>query len=484
MRQAIMGGYADSPASIGSEYNNLCGGTTWNTGPELKMSQIVTTPGNISFLWVEMVSPPGVGKTFTYTLMVNGAASSLTCSITGGGATDISSSDTAHRVAVVAGDRVSLRATNDGIPSTSNVRWACRFVGDNPRESLILGGALSADKTGNRYGNIYGSDTTSSVENYGVQIIPTPGKMKNLYIAMVTDPGSGAEAYRYTLRKNGADTGLTLTISAGSTTGNETSVEVTFAAGDKVSLLIEPQNSPTNTSNFVMGLTFVADTDGEAIVMGGNGQGQTAVRYLPLAHTSASWESTEIDASQENLVGVFKKLYVWMQTAPASGKSWDVALMKDAVATDLAVNIADTATTGNDTTNVVSSFNGDEIDVRVTPNNSPDTTLYIKWSAVSVHGGVFPSDPLARVTGIIRRFSEGNYSSEVSLGGLSASFGVPRTSAQPETVIPPAGDEPVFIVSGPWPWRGAGGEVLGVFYVMSDGTYRYYAAPLATPMTP
>ncbi len=170
-----------------------------------------------------------------------------------------------------------------------------------------------------------------------------------------------------------------------------------------------------------------------------------------------------------------------------------VGVMNSAVDAFLIVcsyDVAGTMTAVNTLTweSVLSMYSGSMVKVAynmflVEGDTSSGKDIYSETIQVEAPVSSFPSDPLARVTGIIHRRSEGEDTMEVSLGGLSASFGVPRASATPEEVIP---EEPVtvFIVSGPHLWRGAGGEIFGWFWEMSDGTRRYHSSSEGSVLTP
>lgn len=64
--------------------------------------------GTVKNLFVRLSSAPGSGKTLTATVFKNGAATTLTCDITG---TAVANSDTTHTFTVVAGDTISLHIT-------------------------------------------------------------------------------------------------------------------------------------------------------------------------------------------------------------------------------------------------------------------------------------------------------------------------------------------------------------------------------------
>ncbi|KKL98560.1 hypothetical protein LCGC14_1823180, partial [marine sediment metagenome] len=323
MRQTIIGGADNSLNSGVTEYNNICGGQQWHATEALK-AQIVSTAGTFSYLWVELDGTPDFGASWIFTLMKNGVAQSLAVTLSDD---DLQVFNDISSFTVAAGDTISLRATSSGGPTNRKARWACRFKGDAAEDSILLGSVGKPTKTSSRYHLIQGVDVSSTSENYAIQIIPTAGKLKNLYVKMRLAPGSGSEAYSYTLRVNNVSKALTCTITGAATTGNDTTNEVDVVAGDRVALIITPLNSPTNSTDAFLGMTFQPTAKGESIIMGGSITGPSTEKYAPLQHNVYTYvdEASEALIYQEILSGYLKNLYVWTTDLPGSA-SWDITI--------------------------------------------------------------------------------------------------------------------------------------------------------------
>lgn len=381
MDQVIIGGYPDLLNNGATEYTWVTGGSTWGTD-EPQMRQLVSTAGIIGKLLVKLDGSPGAGKTWTFTLMLNGGITGLTCAISG---SETEGSNTTTGIIVAAGAAISIRATSSGTPTNRKATWSLVFSGDTDKESLFLGW-VTTNKSAVRFGGIAGLFVSSTDEDDYVQVIPTAGKIKNLYVEMNQAPGSGAEAYRYTLRLNKADSSLTTTITGEATTGNDTSNEITVVAGDTVGLRVEPLNSPSNTTNARYGMTFVADTDGESCVLGGSfpSPSTSATNYQTVTTSGLAWEVTEVNVRQLVRACRLNKLYVLVGRAPGTGNSWGITVRKNEVSTALTVTVSGTDTTGNNVADVASIATGDYVTIEIVPTSSPDTTLDgIKWSMVS-----------------------------------------------------------------------------------------------------
>jgi len=76
------------------------------------------------------------------------------------------------------------------------------------------------------------------------QYMPVAGTISNFYVTLDGSPGSG-NSYTFLVRKNGADTPVTCTISETDTTGSDLTNSVSFAAGDYISIMVTPASNPT-----------------------------------------------------------------------------------------------------------------------------------------------------------------------------------------------------------------------------------------------
>jgi hypothetical protein len=99
-----------SPSTSSTQYYPISGATGSNFTVETDVSLPVPIAGNVTQLRLDLATAPNPG-TYTYTLMKNGVATSLTCAVSGSGQT---CNDTTS-VSVAAGDLLSVR----GVPSSS-----------------------------------------------------------------------------------------------------------------------------------------------------------------------------------------------------------------------------------------------------------------------------------------------------------------------------------------------------------------------------
>lgn len=389
MKQVIVGGAYTALSATGTKYNALGSGYTWDS-TAINKHQLVSTPGKLSNLLVELDDTPGAGKSYNFTLMVNDSPSALTLEIADAATTG---ADTTHEVDVVAGDTICLRCVPTNTPTVRAARWSSVFEGTNAKESLILGiGWVELEVTD--YCPIMQAHVSGSiVETNTHQVIPTPGKIKNLYVELKDDPGTAPGAYRFTLRKNGVSQALTVTIVADNKTGNDTVNEVAVVAGDYVNMMMEPIDTPSVAPFYCFGFTFVADTDGESLLLGQSSDNPAVdqIEYCSLVSTltQQTWATSEISRYQGGQPTTLKKLYVKLSAAPGAGKSYAFTVRVNGVDGNLTVPIADAATTGNDVahTDVIANYN--ELNVKCEPTGTPDATL-VYWGLV---GFIQPPPP-------------------------------------------------------------------------------------------
>lgn len=373
-------------SSLSGAYNTDTG--TWATAESL-CSQVITTPGSLTELNIELSVAPGAGKSYAFVVMLNGSPTTLTTTISDA---NVSGSDMAHSVALVAGDVVSIRCTPTGTTATSIPQFSTKFTSTNPNEFLVLGHGYQFNNTANSFlsvdagghNNFFGSSNEVTAK----QVFPTATTFNNLYIKLSTAPGTGA-SWTFFVRKNGVNTGITVVISGASTTGNDTTHSQAFAAGDTITLIATP-SSPTlpALSDVSLGLMQTPTTTGEFIMMTGSASPLTTTTpcytYLQTYSQNSSW--ADAPAKRNQLGGAFtaQKLFVLLSGVPGVGKSYTITLMKNGVATALTCTVSGgSATTASDIIDTVPIADGDNICFQSVASGTP-TSRIIACSIVGV----------------------------------------------------------------------------------------------------
>lgn len=375
MEQILYGGYYYSLSTSATTYNSLSGGFIWILNEKTRR-QLISTDGVIKKLRVRLDLPPGVGTKYTFTLMLNGNPTALTLDIAN---TATSGSNMVNEITVTGDDYVTLRVTPTGTPTVRTATWSSVFEGDVARESLILGVTdYPLDKVDTLYGQVMCPFSwLSDVENDHRQVIPTSGTIKNFYVLLEKDPGTAPEAYRFTLRKNGVSQTLTVTITADGTTGNDLVNSFTVVADDVLTMMLEPLNEPTEVPFFGWGMTFVADIDGESIVMGGSQNGldnaTTEYNFLLVGERAFyDWDPIEARCYQLGQVCILKKLHMLLSAAPGIGNKYTFTLRAELTDTNVVAEVSGAATTGDSGALRDIVADDDYMTLKVVPDSTPD----------------------------------------------------------------------------------------------------------------
>lgn len=113
-----LGGGGTGYANPYGAYGAVIGGAT------LKESVVAPKIMSLAKLYVEVDVVPGGGSTVVVTVLKNGVASALTCTV---GAASTTASDTTHTVAIAAGDKISIQVDTTGTPACVDLIWG--FIG-------------------------------------------------------------------------------------------------------------------------------------------------------------------------------------------------------------------------------------------------------------------------------------------------------------------------------------------------------------------
>jgi len=384
MEQVLFGGIDDLLDTAATEYNSLIGGESWRPA-ESDYAKLVSIEGKIKNLRVRLNGAPGAGTRYTFTLMVNGAPSALTFDIADAAT---SGSNMLNEIDVTSGDTVSLRCVPTGPPIARNATWTSVFEGYTANESLILGGTFDTLNSGvTEYGQVMCAFASLSItEPNSRQVVPTSGTIKNLYVKLSADPGTAPDAYKFTLRKGGVNQALTVTITADDTTGSDLINTVDVVAGDILTMMFEPLNTPSATPKAKWSMTFVADTDGESIVMGGSldaiNAADTEYMYLT-GREGFMWTADESLRYQLGQVCKVKKLHILLDGSPGAGTKYDFTIRIAGADSNVVATISDAATTGNSGA-LEDTVDLDEyVDLECEPTNTP-TARDAYWGFVCV----------------------------------------------------------------------------------------------------
>ncbi len=221
----------------------------WTSDTEFNMETVFPTGGTLRNLYVDLPTAPGVGESRTFTVRKNGAPTALTCTIA-----DLatSCSDTVNTVSYTAGDTAVLQHTPSAGPAVADrSNTAVVFEADAAGSFIIATGTeASGNNAETRFAYVSGDQNLQPVEEDRMQLAQAT-TIKTMYaeIGQAPNNGAGVESWRFTLRRNGADTGLSCTISE-SATACTTGLDVVIADDDLLSLEVTPINLPAQYAGF------------------------------------------------------------------------------------------------------------------------------------------------------------------------------------------------------------------------------------------
>jgi hypothetical protein len=234
-----------SASTTVTNYASLTAGHVSSSGwsaTETDSQIIVPTAGTINNLYVKLSNTPGSTKSFQFTLVQNGSTTTLDATVSGTGTT---ASDTTHSVSVAAGDTLTMRSVPTNTPNTpTSIAFGMVFTPTNPGESFFgFGSSVAPSALATAYEQVLGLGNIAwTAAESGRILVPGPCTLKKVYVKLGTAPG-GIATRTFALRKAGATSGLTVTISGASTTGN-TAADVTYAQGDTIAYISTVSGSP------------------------------------------------------------------------------------------------------------------------------------------------------------------------------------------------------------------------------------------------
>lgn len=355
---------------------------TWTT-TETAQQQIIPDAGTFDNLYVKLAGSPGAGKSYQFTLMVNGVASALTCTVSD---TNTTASDTSNSVSVSAGDLVSLRCVPSGTPTAREVNgWCIEYTSDTAKYSIYPGGSTAnMINSATRYtGFLNPIEWDKATESDASDIVTIDGTIKAFYVEVTDNPTPGSWTFK--VYKNGvAEATTTVSLSGTTKTGNATGLSIDVAPGDKLSYECVPTSSPTATQARV-GIAIEADNDGE-FVLGGHSTdnlSNSATEFLRHSASNANWTWNTNESLRNATFGVtttyLSDMRVELSGAPGVGTSFTVGLEINGSAGSNSVTISDGDTSGVDSTNEDEYAQGDYINMYSTPSNTPSVS-WAKWA--------------------------------------------------------------------------------------------------------
>lgn len=252
--QALISGSSNvSPSATSVSTSPLQHGIA--TSAAVDVNGIIPTGGTLSNLNLRAATAPGVGKSWTATLVLNGVDSALTIAVVDNATVN---ADTTHSVAVVAGDLVQWKLTPAGTPTSGRVLITCQFVPTIDGESIQMYGPTTnlAQNTGNNFTNAANGGSWLTAER-GIAF-NAGYTLRKLRTVLTAAPGAGT-GWRTQMRVNAVATNPSVTITGTNTSGNDSTNTSSPTAGQTVSaLVVASTGAPALTTPKMSFVTFRA----------------------------------------------------------------------------------------------------------------------------------------------------------------------------------------------------------------------------------
>lgn len=244
-------------------------------------------------------------------------------------------------------------------------------------------GAVTAGATEYNY-VVSGGMGWNSTEANRQQLVAVAGTINHCYVDLLTEgPGAG-ESVVFTLRKNGADTDITVTISGTNQTGSDTANSVEVAQGDLLAWKCVSSNNGSFEDQVRPRISCYfegSDTTTGILIGGMNDSANNSSNEYNGLHGANQWQSSPAPNQVIPVDGTLSNLCVRIDTAPGVGNHWDFSVYKNGVKQSLTVEVAngDENTTIVDAVNTVDVAPGDYISIECDPDSSPDVFTNCYW---------------------------------------------------------------------------------------------------------
>lgn len=223
----------------------------------------------------------------------------------------------------------------------------------------------------------------NTTENLTEVIVPCAGTFRNFKVEMGVAPGSG-KSWVWTVRKNGADTTLTTTISDAEVKDKDTSNSFTVVAGDRVCLQVVPSGTPSTAVPTEWSIEFEGNTPNQNFIGGvDNNAATTGIRYALPVYGGNGFRIGESVLDGQLLIPhstTIKAFYVIIGTTPGGAATRIFSLSKNTVEENSTkITIANPNTSGNVTGLSVALVAGDLLSFRSDVTGVPAASGRVQW---------------------------------------------------------------------------------------------------------
>lgn len=314
---------------------------------------------------------PGTGNSRTFAVRNTGSTTAVSVTISGAATT----ATWTGKVDFAQLALVSVQATQSGSPaSLGTANWTIGY--QTPGNYYLMpsgsGNYVPGSSGVNYYSPIMGGNFLSPDATAATYQSVAPTSFTVTKIAGYTSVSGGN--YTFNVYKNNTSTASSFSAVVSGTTGISSAGTMAFSPGDFITMRETLSGTWSQASSCI---TIVPSIAGEICLMYGTlaQPSATATSYEQLwGAGNNSWGATESASQVLVAAGVYKKLYVSLDTTPGSGKSRSFTLRSAAASATLTCTVSNTATTANDTTHSVPVNPGTLMDMMTVPASTPAAT--------------------------------------------------------------------------------------------------------------
>lgn len=350
--------------------------SAWGTA--ITTQNVMPCAGTFQNFYIKAATGNPSGKTFK--IYKNGLDTAISIVL---GANATTGNDITHTVSFVAGDTVSVHATGgDGTTNMGIISWA---LGANcaANVSMLLGSSGGAmGTTFPVFLPVSGLGNQVSGGSSEEAVMPTAGTIKNAYAVSNTNIAA-ASTLIHTLVKNGTPTSLVATISASTSTGNDTNAGhgVSVIQGDRIYWSVSSTGTP-GSKTVAVSAEFDPTIDGESVIMfvpQGQSPSASANRWAPMGSNNDAYSTTEAAAETLTLAAIWKKLTLYFFTTPSPGTfKFQGVFGLSSLGPTLTMSTSGTFT---DNSNTTTSTDGETVSMSIVPASTP-TAVPPAWGMV------------------------------------------------------------------------------------------------------
>lgn len=385
--QLLLNSSHQNPDATTTQYSAALGGVNsvgWDN-TESVVQTLAPAAGSLTEMRVESIGggSPGSGKSFTFTVRINGADSNLSCAVSDTGTT---CNDTCGDCTLSAGDLVSIKSVPSGTPTSDEYAWTLLFDSTTSSHAILSGGIGNDTIAANDKVSLAGSVNADANEWNHQCIMAGSATIRNLYIETDTDPGSG-NTWTFTVEKNGTSQSMTCNIAgdglgSSSYSCNDTSNTFTVVSIDEIHLEVTNGGGTPTGGKLRTGVVYNSSTEGDFPFCSNyyTGTSNTATQYFaPHGYAEAGSDSGGdggSETSNQQIIGkaITVKSISCKVNASIFGADTINSILRTNGTTDEALNCilnASSDTVGNDEQTDVSLSLDDLITTKVVPVGSP-----------------------------------------------------------------------------------------------------------------